>query len=301
MDNYVKKFEDFEKRREEDYNNSMSKIMLSNVQKEGEINLSAIKTTHHGIQCNMCKINPIVGYRYKCSICKDYNLCENCEQINYDKQEHKHDFIKMRNAEKLSLKPEQKKKEKKPEKKEDKKEEKILVKPPEKKPEEQPKKIPKNQIEYKFELLDKNPESLKKTLFSEDEENKFEFGIVNTSNIAFPGNGKTKFIIEVDKKKEVVPEIIIDGIKAGENTNIIVNLPKKSLKLGEKKISLFLNIDGKNIGNEITFILFIKSKKVQEFRKEFNLNDNEYEEQQLFDILQKHNFINVKAFESMFQ
>ena len=29
-------FEDFEKKREEDYNNSMSKIMLSNVQKEGD-------------------------------------------------------------------------------------------------------------------------------------------------------------------------------------------------------------------------------------------------------------------------
>ena len=57
-----------------DYNDSMSKIMLSNVQEEGEINISFVKITHNGIKCNKCEIEPISGYRYKCSICKNYNL-----------------------------------------------------------------------------------------------------------------------------------------------------------------------------------------------------------------------------------
>lgn len=89
-----------EKKREEDYNNSMSKIMMSNAQNEGNIIFSAVKTTHHGIKCNKCGKNPIIGYRYKCSICKNYNLCENCEEKNYETEEHSHNFIKMRNEEK---------------------------------------------------------------------------------------------------------------------------------------------------------------------------------------------------------
>ena len=127
LDNYVKKFENLEKQREEDYNNSMSKIMLSNVQKEGElINISAVKTTHHGIACRKCGMDPIIGYRYKCSVC-DYDLCEACEENNYETQEHPHNFIKMRNEEKKQEKKEDKKKEKKEDKKKEKKEKKEEI------------------------------------------------------------------------------------------------------------------------------------------------------------------------------
>ena len=94
--------------------------MLSNVQgKEGDYNISAVKTTHYGIVCKKCNMNPIKGYRYKCSVCKDYNLCERCEEKNYETQEHQHDFIKMRNEEK---KEEHKKKDEKKEKEKEKEE-----------------------------------------------------------------------------------------------------------------------------------------------------------------------------------
>ena len=68
-------------------------------QKEGEMMLSLVKTTHHGIKCNKCGKEPIIGFRFKCSVC-NYNLCEGCEQKNTQTQEHKHNFIKMRNEEK---------------------------------------------------------------------------------------------------------------------------------------------------------------------------------------------------------
>ena len=48
------------------------------------------KTIHNGITCNYCKKCPIVGYRYKCMECPDYNLCQVCEKA----VEHEHNFIK---------------------------------------------------------------------------------------------------------------------------------------------------------------------------------------------------------------
>ena len=38
------------------------------------INFSITRTIHHGIKCNRCGMLPIIGLRYECSICKDYNL-----------------------------------------------------------------------------------------------------------------------------------------------------------------------------------------------------------------------------------
>ena len=307
LDNYVKKFEDFEKKREEDYNNSMSKIMLSNVQKEGEINVSFVKTTHHGIKCNKCGIEPIVGYRYKCPICKNYNLCQNCELKNAETGEHQHDFIKMRNEEKQPKKQEKKSKEKEKDKDKEKKiiknDEKKQQKKEEKKEEKLPPKIPREKIEYKFELLDKNPENYSKTVFIEDQEEKeikFEIDIKNSSIIDFPGNGKTKLISDKVKTNIMIQDRFIDELKAGESQKIILNIPKQKLNLGKNEINLYLNIDGKNCGNQITLIIFYKSKKVQQFRTEFSLSEKEYDEQRLYSALQKNQYDNSKAFASLF-
>ena len=294
LDNYVKQFEDIEKKREEDYTNSMSKIMMSNAnQKEGEISISFVKTTHHGIKCQKCGMDPIIGYRYKCAICKDFNLCEACEQKNYDLQEHMHDFIKMRNEEKrdntkkIIIEKEPKKIEKKEEKK------------PHKEPVKQPPIQPVKQIGYKFELLDKNPELYNKTAIWEDKKQDviFEFGIKNISNVDFPQNGKTKLI--TDKKN--IPGIVINELKAGQDTKIIVKVPIKFLTFGVNLIKAYVTIDGKNIGNAIHLYIKYKSNQVEQFRKEFNLDEKLYDEQKLLGVLQKNQFNASKAFESLFE
>jgi len=35
--------------------------------------------THHGVTCDACEKHPIEGYRYKCVVCDDYDLCGSCE------------------------------------------------------------------------------------------------------------------------------------------------------------------------------------------------------------------------------
>ncbi|KAF6037593.1 HERC2 [Bugula neritina] len=40
--------------------------------------LEVVPTTHTNIQCEGCGTHPIVGHRYKCQVCVDYNYCERC-------------------------------------------------------------------------------------------------------------------------------------------------------------------------------------------------------------------------------
>jgi hypothetical protein len=51
---------------------------------------------HHGIICDMCNKGPIVGARYKCTVCEDYDLCAKCEATAQHPPQHP--LIKMRLA-----------------------------------------------------------------------------------------------------------------------------------------------------------------------------------------------------------
>lgn len=48
-----------------------------------------ISTVHENIRCDKCKKFPIVGKRYKCLVCLDYDHCETCE-IEFP---HEHDML----------------------------------------------------------------------------------------------------------------------------------------------------------------------------------------------------------------
>jgi len=36
-------------------------------------------SSHEGVMCDGCSVSPIVGIRWKCSVCNDYDLCQACE------------------------------------------------------------------------------------------------------------------------------------------------------------------------------------------------------------------------------
>ncbi|WAQ99089.1 SQSTM-like protein [Mya arenaria] len=47
---------------------------------------------HRGVVCDGCQIGPIVGPRYKCMVCPDYDLCRGCEGAGLHVE---HDMIKI--------------------------------------------------------------------------------------------------------------------------------------------------------------------------------------------------------------
>jgi hypothetical protein len=51
---------------------------------------------HEDIRCNGCQVKPVIGNRFKCSVCEDFDFCEKCELQNYTTGNHKHCFIMIR-------------------------------------------------------------------------------------------------------------------------------------------------------------------------------------------------------------
>merc|ERR1712154_280132 len=49
---------------------------------------------HFGVECDLCGMYPIIGFRYKCSICPDWDCCTACEP------KHDHPLIKFKKASK---------------------------------------------------------------------------------------------------------------------------------------------------------------------------------------------------------
>lgn len=47
---------------------------------------------HQEIGCNYCFMKPIIGARFKCKTCENFNLCESCFYTPYD---HQHNFVRI--------------------------------------------------------------------------------------------------------------------------------------------------------------------------------------------------------------
>ena len=76
----------------QEISNSKMKI---NQQRSNVMNSSLM--IHNGIKCERCQKIPIMGHRYKCPRCLNYNLCEECEQLNSEIEFHPHkNFILIR-------------------------------------------------------------------------------------------------------------------------------------------------------------------------------------------------------------
>ena len=69
-------------------------IFLEFIKKQSSVNSINNNIIHYDINCSKCN-NLIEGIRYKCSVCKNYNLCSKCEELN----EHEHDFFKIKKNE----------------------------------------------------------------------------------------------------------------------------------------------------------------------------------------------------------
>ena len=59
------------------------------------------KIVHFGVKCDQCKKYPIVGVRYKCSVCHNFDYCEDCEKKF--SRTHKHAFFKINDPSQRAL------------------------------------------------------------------------------------------------------------------------------------------------------------------------------------------------------
>ena len=85
-----------------------SENLLSELNQKGEIiknkvlssefNKEIKKSIHDGVICDGCKQNPLIGTRYKCSVCTDFDYCEICEETLI----HPHIFMKIKSEDELS-------------------------------------------------------------------------------------------------------------------------------------------------------------------------------------------------------
>lgn len=66
---------------------AVEKVMNSSVYSKNE-------SVHKNVTCDGCGVFPIVGDRYKCTVCHDYDLCDSCEANNGES--HAHPFVKHR-------------------------------------------------------------------------------------------------------------------------------------------------------------------------------------------------------------
>ena len=57
-----------------------------------EADLTNSQVVHSLFTCDGCGVFPIVGVRYNCSRCFNFDFCEKCEAT----VEHPHDFIKIK-------------------------------------------------------------------------------------------------------------------------------------------------------------------------------------------------------------
>jgi len=48
-------------------------------------------TEHKHVACDGCGMSPLIGIRYKCSVCENFDYCEICEE----RLNHAHPFLKI--------------------------------------------------------------------------------------------------------------------------------------------------------------------------------------------------------------
>jgi hypothetical protein len=80
----------------------MNQSRMSEAFKKSEVSDEEVKpkVVHNHIICDGCGADPVMGVRYKCAVCNDYDLCEKCEATS----DHDHPFLKIKHPGQRPLK-----------------------------------------------------------------------------------------------------------------------------------------------------------------------------------------------------
>ena len=274
-----------------------------------KIKNKSYKEIHTGIKCQKCFMNPIIGIRYKCSQCNNYNLCEQCENENSESNEHPHVFLKYI-----------------------KKEEQILLDEEE---DNNNKFINNNDFDYdkyknKNNYVYKRPINIPRQSngynnysyqcltdeldFSVNQGVKdaiFDIELKNNGNFPWPKN--ESFLISNSLSDKIVNKIKLEPLNPGKvYTFSIYFNDLDALKPGKYNTYLDFNVKNKKYGETILIIFEIVEKKeenqeikfnpiVAGFRNIFHINEKTLSDEVIEKALKENNNDISKAFQSIYQ
>jgi hypothetical protein len=329
---YNKKYEQREQETKIKINEMSKIIMKGNVKnnENGNLNMSICQTVHHGIKCQQCFEDPIVGYRYKCSECKEFNLCQNCEEMNSNSGQHPHDFIKIRkeqnninnnnnnyknfddlmhnnnNDNNWNWNNNNNNNHNHNKNKNNWNNNNILeLQEREERREEIEER--EERKEYSYECT--NNMNLVVYIYKGTDEAKIDLNLKNNGDNSWPMLSKLVY----DKDSIIHGnDIQLQSQDPGEEKNYEVNFKNlRNCPEGEHKAILWFFVNGKPCGEKLTLKIVIRPKeqvdeneenmdKIKEFRENFGLSEQEYSDEQLLEKLKQADFNFEIAFESLF-
>jgi hypothetical protein len=263
---------------------------------------------HNGIKCEKCFDEPIKGYRYKCTICNDYNLCEKCEEKNLISEEHPHYFIKIRNEYKegdeitdnipdiINDNPNNN-------------DNNINIINDNENDINDSNKDREFKKEYSYDCL--NQTKLTNYIYEGTDEAKIEIILKNNGKEDWPKDCTKLIFDETSKIKG--DEIVLKPQKSNEQQNYNVILKNDSnLPVGEYKSYLLFCVNDETFGENLELTVGIKEKKkkkseidenidkINEFRQNYSLDKNDHSDAKILEALKNNDFDFDAAFSSLF-
>ena len=272
--------------------------------KYGMNELSIIKSQviHPGFKCQNCLKEPIIGIRYQCSVCNNYNLCSECEDKNSIANGHPHNFIKIRknknnvinnninnhsNSKSYIY---------------------MDIKPNE-----------NNSINKNNSLIN-NEHNLKDINYSYEctvtklTAIEYEGAYSSSLPIVLKNNGKEPWIkgntlLKFDKEKseaQIGEDIKLNPQLSGQISNYkIVFNNISNLNRGIYKLCYTFTVNNKQFGEDLYVFLIIKEmnsikEKIREFREQFAIDDGHCTDSEIGQALEKCNYDFEKAFGELF-
>ena len=223
------------KSEEENNKKIIAKLEKENSELKAEKKLvesSICNTVHTNIKCEHCFSNPIKGIRYKCSICNNYNLCQQCHEKNSETGSHQHFFYaikKYQNNNNNIVQP-------------------IMDK--------------KN---YSYKCLSTN---LKKCIYRGKKETTKQIIIQNNCKYKWPEN--TKLIVDKNNSQISTEDIKLNQLAPNEQMTLDISFKNlQNLASNEYKIYFDFKVNGINFGNKLCIIIIIKNESEQEIINKF--------------------------------
>ena len=208
-------------------------------------------TVHTNIRCEHCFSNPIIGYRYKCNSCNNYNLCKQCYDKNSETGNHPHFCMLIKDYDNNDISQ-------------------AIV----------------NKKEYSYKCLSTD---LKKSIYRGKNETNKQIIIQNNCKDKWPEN--TKLILDKDNSQISTEDIVLNPLAPNEQMTLNITFKNlQNLSSNKYKVYFDFNANGTNFGDKLCIIIIIKKEIekeiVNKFRNKYKTSSY-YKDETILSILEE--------------